>query len=70
MIANHLDSIGAGRRRESGGTNVDGVDITVVILIHVTVGKKAIGKERKKNKFRERQKLIAGQRKACSSMPS
>ena len=70
MVANRLYRVEAntGRRREIGGTNIDWVNIAVMILIHVTVREQAVGEERKKNKFRKSEELIAREGEAGTPM--
>ena len=72
MVTDRLNGVEADvrGRREIGGTNIDREYITVVILIHVAIGKQAVGKERKKNEFREGEELIAGKGEARSPVAS
>jgi hypothetical protein len=44
---------------DCGLAYVDWVDISIVVAVHVTVGKEAVGEERKQNKLRECEQLIA-----------
>jgi hypothetical protein len=49
MEYDHLNCIGAvigRRRREIGGTNINWIYITIVIRVHMAVGKKAIREQR------------------------
>lgn len=72
MVANRLYRVEAntGRRREIGGTNIDWINITVMILIHVTIGEQTVGEERKKNKFRKSKELIARKGEAGTPVAS
>jgi hypothetical protein len=49
VVKNHLNGIGAkviGQgRRNIGGTNIDWVDVSVMIRAHMAIRQKAIGKQ-------------------------
>ena len=49
------------RLGECGLAYVDWVDISIVVAVHVAIGEKAVGEERKQNKLRECEQLIAGE---------
>lgn len=68
MVTDRLNGVEAdvGRRREIGGTNIDGVYITIMILVHVAIGEESVRKQRKKDKFRESEELITRKSEARS----
>lgn len=49
------------RLGDRGLAYVDWVDISIVVAVHVAIGKEAVGEERKENKLRECEQLIAGE---------
>lgn len=53
-----------------GGTNVDWVHVSIVVRVHVAVGKQAIGEQREQHELGQRQELVARQGEARSSAAS
>lgn len=48
-----------GMEAARGGTNIDRVDVAVMIGIHVTIWKEAIWKEREEDKFGKGEEFVA-----------
>jgi hypothetical protein len=46
---------------DRGLAYVDWVNISIVVAVHVAIGKEAVGEKRKQNKLRECEQLIAGE---------
>lgn len=62
MVQYHLNRINAQVARGGifGVTNVDGINVTIVILVrHVAIREEAIGKQRQQNELGEGQELVA-----------
>ena len=68
MEDNHLNRIGAqvGGERRLWGTNVDGIYITIMVGVHMTIWEKAIRKQREKNKLRQSEQFISRESKAST----
>jgi hypothetical protein len=72
MIGEDVLQRGNVRRTEGGdearGTNIDGVDVGLVVRVHVTVGEEPVGEEREQHKLGKREELIARESEAGASV--